>query len=302
MIVQELLNEKYRPQTFEQFIGSKQFKDIIEICKNNPFKLPNFLFVGKAGSGKTTFSRLIIKSLNADYMTLNASDESGIDIIRGKVKDFAKTLPLNPLSPKIIFLDEADYLGGGSSKVAMASLRMIIEQYSKYVRFILSCNYEDKIIPELHSRLTKIYFGNYNKEEILNYLKEICNKENINYEEKALQKLIDLNFPDIRSMVKFLQNKTNITLDLISSVKYSDQIFSLIQKRKLLQARQFWIENNLDCRQILHEIFYKVINNEFYNTQQKREIIEVIAETDYRLAVSATPDIQLFMFAIKVRL
>ena len=199
-------------------------------------------------------------------------------------------------------MDEADFIGGGSSKTAMASLRMIIEQYSRHVRFILSCNYEDKIIPELHSRLTKIYFGNYNKDEILIHLKNICNKEGITYEEKALQKLININFPDIRSMVKFLQSNKNITLNILSSIKYSEQIFLLIQQRKLLQARQLWVENNLDCKQILLEIFYKIIDNEIYNIQQKKDIIDVIAETDYRLAISATPDIQLFNFAVKVKL
>ena len=302
MLNQQILVEKYRPKSFEEFIGINQFKGIIEICRKEPFKLPNFLFVGKAGCGKTTLARLIIKELNADSMVLNASDESGIDVIRGKVKEYAKSLAFNPDSPKIIFMDEADFIGGGSSKTAMASLRMIIEQYSRHVRFILSCNYEDKIIPELHSRLTKIYFGNYNKDEILIHLKNICNKEGITYEEKALQKLININFPDIRSMVKFLQSNKNITLNILSSIKYSEQIFLLIQQRKLLQARQLWVENNLDCKQILLEIFYKIIDNEIYNIQQKKDIIDVIAETDYRLAISATPDIQLFNFAVKVKL
>ena len=110
MIIDEILVEKYRPKDFKQFIGISNYQEIVNICNKEPFKLPHFLFVGKAGTGKTTLSRIIIKKLNADYLMLNASDESGIDTIRGKVKNFAKTMAMNQDSPKIIFLDEGDYM------------------------------------------------------------------------------------------------------------------------------------------------------------------------------------------------
>ena len=109
MLQQEIWTEKYRPKTFNDFVGIDKYKSIVELC-NTPFKLPHFLFVGRAGIGKTTFAKIIIKALNADYLLLNASDETGIDTIRGKVKTFAKTLSLNSNVPKIVFLDEADFL------------------------------------------------------------------------------------------------------------------------------------------------------------------------------------------------
>src|SRR3990167_714296 len=196
-----LWTEKYRPKTFNDFVGIDKYKSIVELC-NTPFKLPHFLFVGRAGIGKTTFAKIIIKTLNADYLLLNASDETGIDTIRGKVKTFAKTLSLNSNVPKIIFLDEADFL----SQNAQGALRGIIEDYSKSCRFILSVNYENKIIDALCSRLTRIPFGDYSKEDILQHLIKICEKENIKYEREALNKIIDLNFPDIRSIIKILQS------------------------------------------------------------------------------------------------
>lgn len=300
MLENPLFSEKYRPKTFEDFIGISKYQSIVDFCKT-PFKLPHFLFVGKPGTGKTTLGKIIIKTLNADSLFLNASDESGIETIRGKVKTFAKTMAFNSNVPKIIFLDEADFLGGSTSKTAMASLRGIIEEY-KHVRFILSVNYEHKIIDALHSRLTRIPFGDYNKDEILNYLIKICNKENIKYEEPALKQLILLNYPDIREMVKTLGNLKEVTLkDIHSKNEIADNIYLLVQQKKYLEARKVWVEKNLDCKELLYYWFEKLINTS-YPTEQKKEILDLIALTDYRLAVSATPDIQLFNFCVKVRL
>ena len=295
-IVNEILTEKYRPKKFEDFLGFKNYQTIIDLC-STPFKLPHFLFVSRAGTGKTTFAKILINTLKADYLILNASDDTGIEVIRTKVKTFAKTMALNSSVPKIIFLDEADFL----SKNSQASLRGIIEEFSQ-CRFILNANYEEKIIPELHSRLTRISFGNYEKKDILSHLIRICTKENINFEADALKKLIDLNYPDIREMIKYLQLNKTVTLDIIKSkLEMSDMIFSLIQQRKLLDARRIWIENNLDCKELLYSWFEKIINLN-YSIQQKVEIIDLIALTDYRIAVSATPDIQLFNFCVKVKL
>lgn len=300
-LTNEIFTEKYRPKSFQDFIGSEKYKVIIDLCKT-PFKLPHFLFVSKAGTGKTTFAKILIDELKADYLFLNASDESGIDVIRGKVKNFAKTLSSNPSSPKIVFLDEADYLGGATSKTAQASLRGIIEEYSKNCRFILTCNYEQKIIPELKSRLTRIPFGDYKKEDILKYLIKICKSENIKYEEEAIKKLITLYYPDIRYMVKVLNTMPEITLkDIHKSDEIQDRIFNLVKDRKIIEARKIWVEQNLDCKELLYSWFNKIIEID-YTIEQKKQILDLIAITDYKIAVSATPDIQLFDFCCKVKL
>jgi len=297
----EILQEKYRPKTFEEFIGIENHQQIVDFC-NEPFKLPHFLFIGKHGSGKTTLAKIIIRKLNAEYLLLNASDESGIDTIRGKVKTFAKTLSKNPEVPKIIFLDEADYLGGGSSKTAQAALRGIIETYSKTCRFILTCNYQLKIIPELHSRLTTVEFGDYKKDDILKYLINICKKESIIYEEEALTRLIDLNYPDIRAMVKILSfNKEITTKTLKEKNVMFNYLFELVKDRKLIDARKYWNEKNLDLKEVLYFFFEKVLNTD-YSVQQKKEIINHMALTDFRFSVGVTDDIQFFNFCVGVKL
>jgi replication factor C small subunit len=297
MIEHEVFVEKYRPKNFDEFIGVKKFERIIELCKD-PFKLPHFLFISKPGSGKTTLAKIIIKNLNADYMILNASDETGIDTIRGKVKTFAKNLSIKPKVPKIIFFDEADFLSAN----AQAALRGIIEDYSRTCRFILAANYEHKIIDALQSRLTKVVFGDYKKEELVDHLIKICEKENIKYDSDAIVNLVNLKYPDIRSMVKSLQSTKEVNMDSIKSHNdVFDNIFLLIQKRKLLDARQMWVESNIDCRELLYSWFQKVITMS-YNIDDKKLIVENMAEFDYRMAVSARPDIQMFAFCTKTRL
>ena len=292
----EIWTEKYRPKTFEEFVGITNFNEIIKFCET-PFKLPYLLFIGKHGSGKTTLAKIIIRKLDAEYLLLNASDESGIDTIRGKVKSFAKTLSKNQDSPKIIFLDESDYL----SKNSQAALRGIIEQYSKSCRFIMTANYRNKILPELQSRLSIIEFGSYNKDDISSHLIEICKKENILYDKEVVKNLVNLKYPDIRAMIKILNyNKEIINKTLNEKNILYDSIFDMIKTRKLLDTRKIWNEQNIDLQEFLYFIFEKVISLN-YTVQEKKEIIEIIAETDYRLSISATPDIQMFNFIIKVK-
>ena len=137
--------EKYRSQTLEQYIGNDAVKTRITDCiaKND---IPHFIFAGSAGTGKTTLAKLIVKNIQCDYLYINASDENGIDTIRDKVKGFASTASFQPL--KVVILDEADFL----TQPAQAALRNIIEEYAINTRFILTCNYIERLIEPLQSR------------------------------------------------------------------------------------------------------------------------------------------------------
>ena len=140
-----LLVEKYRPQTLDTFVGNETLKGQLQkfIDQND---IVNMLFYGPAGSGKTTLAKLLVKNLDCDYLTINASDERGIETIRDKVSGFASTMSFKPL--KVIILDEADFL----TIQAQASLRNVIETFSRTTRFIMTCNYVERIIDPLQSR------------------------------------------------------------------------------------------------------------------------------------------------------
>ena len=137
--------EKYRSQTLEQYIGNDTVKARIADCIASN-DIPHFIFAGTAGTGKTTLAKLIVNNIKCDYVYLNASDENGIDMIREKVKGFASSATFNPL--KVVILDEADFL----TQPAQAALRNIIEEYSINTRFILTCNYIERLIEPLTSR------------------------------------------------------------------------------------------------------------------------------------------------------
>ena len=137
--------EKYRSQTLEQYIGNDAVKDRIAACITAN-DIPHFIFSGTAGTGKTTLAKLIVKNIKCDYLYLNASDENGIDVIRDKVKGFASTSTFQPL--KVVILDESDFL----TQPAQAALRNLIEEYSITTRFVLTCNYLERLIEPLQSR------------------------------------------------------------------------------------------------------------------------------------------------------
>src|SRR3990167_6976996 len=192
----EIWIEKYRPKRFEDVIG-QNLSHIKDHLKN----LPHFLLVSKSpGTGKTSTAKIIIKELKADFISLNASDERGIDVIRNKIKTFAMTRSTNGKF-KIVHLDEADYL----TRDAQPALRNMMETYASNCRFILTANYENKLIEPLRSRCVRIEFSTPSKTQISVLLQTIVQKENLNVEMTLINQLIDKCYPDIRKMVNNLQ-------------------------------------------------------------------------------------------------
>jgi len=194
--------EKYRSQTLEQYIGNDAVKDRISGCIASN-DIPHFIFSGTAGTGKTTLAKLIVNNIKCDYLYLNASDENGIDMIREKVKGFASSATFNPI--KVVILDEADFL----TQPAQAALRNIIEEYSINTRFILTCNYIERLIEPLTSRCEIHLLKPPSMPDVARHIcTNILDVEGVTYDIKNVAMLIKEYYPDIRSVIKYLQAGT----------------------------------------------------------------------------------------------
>jgi DNA polymerase III delta prime subunit len=191
--------EKFRSETLDQYICSEVLKDRVQSFINNN-DLPHLIFSGTAGLGKTTLAKLIVGNIKCDYLYLNASDENGIDMIREKVKGFASSASFQPL--KVVILDEADFL----TQPAQAALRNIIEEYSINTRFVLTCNYIERLIEPLQSRCEIHILKPPSKGEVAKHVcTNILEVENIEYNLQDVATLIKEYYPDIRSIIKNLQ-------------------------------------------------------------------------------------------------
>jgi DNA polymerase III delta prime subunit len=191
--------EKYRSETLEQYIGNDAIKDRIADCIASN-DIPHFIFSGTAGTGKTTLAKLIVKNIKCDYLYLNASDENGIDVIRDKVKGFASTSTFQPL--KVVILDEADFL----TQPAQAALRNLIEEYSITTRFVLTCNYIERLIEPLQSRCEIHVLKPPTKGAVAKHIcTNILDVEGVKYELSDVALLVKEFYPDVRSIIKNLQ-------------------------------------------------------------------------------------------------
>jgi replication factor C small subunit len=191
--------EKYRSENLEQYIGNDAVKARIADCIASN-DIPHFLFAGTAGTGKTTLAKLIVKNIKCDYLYLNASDENGIDVIRDKVKGFASTSTFQPL--KVVILDEADFL----TQPAQAALRNLIEEYSITTRFVLTCNYIERLIEPLQSRCEIHVLKPPTKGAVAKHVcTNILDVEGIKYELPDVALLVQEFYPDVRSIIKNLQ-------------------------------------------------------------------------------------------------
>ncbi|MDP4039976.1 MAG: replication factor C small subunit [Candidatus Pacearchaeota archaeon] len=214
----DIWTEKYRPKKFEEVVGQQE---IIKRTSSlvQALNIPHLLFAGSAGIGKSTLALIIVKSLFGDtwkenYLELNASDERGIDVVRQKVKDFARTKALGKVPFKVIFLDEADAL----TKEAQQALRRTMENYTNTCRFIMSCNYSSKIIDPIQSRCVVFRFKLLEKKDIVEVIKRICEKENLKITDEAAEILYEMSEGDCRRAINLLQATASVSLDITAEM------------------------------------------------------------------------------------
>ena len=230
-----LLVEKYRSKTLDNYVGNDHIKKTIEqyLGQND---IQNLIFYGPAGTGKTTLAKLIVNNLNCDYLYINASDERGIETIRDKVSGFASTASFKPL--KVVILDEADFL----TIQAQASLRNVIETFSRTTRFIMTCNYVERIIDPLQSRCQVLKIVPPNKTDVARHLAGIMEQEGISFEREDLKNIVIQYYPDLRKCLNTIQLSTqDQKLAIDKSVLVSSNYMALILK-ELSNAKPKWRE------------------------------------------------------------
>ena len=285
--------ERYRSQTLEQYIGNDEIKARIADCiaKND---IPHLIFAGSAGTGKTTLAKLIVKNIQCDYLYLNASDENGIDTIRDKVKGFASTASFQPI--KIVILDEADFL----TQPAQAALRNLIEEYSAYTRFILTCNYVERLIEPLQSRCELHMLKPPTKGAVAKHLcLNVLDIENVTYDMKDVAQIINVFYPDVRSILKTLQQFSKngkLVVDAIDDdwTKQLVQILTKRDKNAWYQVRQLVADAQVDDFQTAYRYMFDHMPEFSYGNDAS--IIILLDEYSYRANVCPDKELNFAAF------
>jgi len=301
-----LWTEKYRPSDFSEIKGQKEIVKRVKAFVEQQ-NLPHLLFTGPAGVGKTSLSLVIAKKLFKDswrqnFLELNASDERGIDVVRNKVKDFARTRAIGDVPFKIIYLDECDAL----TREAQQALRRTMENYTQTCRFILSANYSSKIIEPIQSRCVVFRFKQLDKKDIIAIIEKIAEQEKIKIDEKAKEALYGICEGDCRKLENVLQSSAAITEYITEDIVHSmasvakpkdvKEILELALSNKFIEARNRLLELMLSyglagidiIKQIQKEILELSIDN-----KSKMLLIEKCGEIEFRLTEGSDEFIQL---------
>lgn len=302
----QLWVEKYRPSTLTEYVfhDAAQKASIERMIEDKT--IPHLLLSGVQGSGKTTLSHILINELGIDEMdvlTINASDENSVDVMRDKIKNFISTYAMGPF--KVVQLEEADYI----SLAGQAALRRFMEeQYADTARFILTCNYENKIIPAIKSRTQQFRFKASDRNDIAEFAASILIAEKVKFDIDLLDKYVAVGYPDIRKIINLLQQNTvNGTLQALTTASesgdYKFELIELIESDSWKDARTLTCDNVLPEEwEDLYRFLYENLNKapKFQHKNKWEEGIIIIADHLYKHSLVADPEINAAAMFIKL--
>ena len=293
--------EKYRPKTIDECVLPDRLKKPFQEYVNKK-EIPNMILAGTAGVGKTTVARAMCEEVGADYIMINGSDESGIDVLRTKIKGYASSVSLMG-GRKVVIIDEADYLNPNSTQPAF---RGVIEEFASNCSFIFTCNYKNRIIAPLHSRCTVIDFRLQNGEKakmasaFMKRIDTVLKNEKVEFDPKVLAEVITKHFPDYRRVLNELQRYSSfgkIDVGILSAdanLKIKD-LLGWIKDKNFNEVRK-WVSNNSDNDP---NLIYREIYDNLYEVLKKDSIpaaVMLLAKYQYQAAFCADQEINLLAF------
>jgi len=297
--------EKYRPDLLESYIGNEHLKSKIKLYLESG-DLPHLLLYGRAGTGKTTLAKLLVNNIDCDQLYINASDENSVDTVRNKVRNFASTIGFKDM--KVIILDECDYI----TPNAQAALRNLMETFSKHTRFILTCNYVERIIDPIQSRCQPFQIVPPSRKEVAVHLNNILKEESVTFEMDDVATLVNGGYPDIRRVINFAQRQVVdgtlsidqdnlVAVDLNVNV-FSSQIVNVLKtqskKDAFVTIRKMLADNQISDFADLFRLLYDEVDD--YGTGHIAECILTIAK--YQLSDAQVVDKEINAMAMLIEL
>ncbi len=292
--------ERYRPVSLENYIGNEHLKTKVSRYISTG-DIPHLLLHGKAGTGKTTLAKLLVSNIDCDQMYVNASDENNVETVRNKIKMFASSVGFKDL--KVIILDECDFL----TPNAQAALRNLMETFSKHCRFILTCNYVERIIDPIQSRCQSFQIIPPSKKEVAIHTSSILNTEGVSFDNEQIVTMVNSSYPDIRRIINAVQRNivdNNLIVDTESLVQndYKLQVLEILQtqdkKNAFKNLRQLLADSQIRDYADLFRLLYDEVDS--YGKGHIAEVILTIAK--YELSDAQVVDKEINAMAMLIEI
>ena len=292
--------EKYRPSTLDSYIGNKHLRSKVKVYIESG-DLPHLLLYGRAGTGKTTLAKLLVNNIDCDYLYINASDENSVDVVREKVKNFASTLGFAEM--KVIILDECDYI----TPNAQAALRNLMETFSKSCRFILTCNYVERIIDPIQSRCQSFQIIPPDRKEVAVHLNNILTKEEVKSDIEDIVTIVNSGFPDLRRVINAAQRQVVngvLVIDEGMSIQndYKLQVLEILKtqdkKNSFKNIRQLLADSKVTDFSDLFRLLFDTVDD--WGRGHVAECILVLAQYQQSDAVVVDKEINIMAMFIEI--